>query len=76
MDNLDALMKQAKTYRGDRLSIRPHVYRRKSGFLVCGTCRGNRIRIFAQTRSGAEDIREAENCGDFRAVNRILIAGG
>ena len=64
-----------------RVRVLPHVYRGLEGFSVRGSdAWGRRLRIFARTREGAEEIRRAVESGDVRrqeaVVTRVLLGGG
>lgn len=66
-----------------RISIRPHVYRGRSGFLVYGTdAWGRKPRIFCKTRQGAEEIKAAykelpfDHARTSGVVDRVLMNNG
>lgn len=71
---------------GARIAIKAHTYRDRPGFLVYGrsSCGHDGIRIFAKTRTGAEEIKAAlkSNCSTSAdrdrinsTVDAILLAG-
>ncbi len=59
-----------------RISIRPLTYRGREGFSLAGVDpQGRGVRIFCQTREGADAIKQAIKAGDSQRVSQLLRSG-